>query len=114
MEADNKMNKIEKITFVDNEDTQVNFPGLKIFRGKINAIADGENRLVGIIFTLSKFSIWPEFQKKIRIYESIEWQYDNKIIMKITLDDIRMINVSYKAYTERQIIADIRFEYKIE
>lgn len=105
------MNKIEKRTFINNEDTYINLPGLMFFHGKINAINE-ENGQISLIFALRKFSRWPDFQKELKIGESIEWKHGDKIIIKITLDDIRLTNVSYRAYTERQIIADIKFEYR--
>jgi hypothetical protein len=106
------MSRNKKITFVNGEDTQINLPELMAFHGKIDAIKEnGKNGLISLIFTLRKFSRWPEFQKELKIDESIEWQYSDKIRIKITLDDIRIVNISYRAYTERQIIADIKFEY---
>ena len=111
-EGINKMGKIEKITFVNDEDTHINLQGSIFFHGKINAIKVHEERgPISLIFTLRKFSIWPEFQKELKIGDSIEWQYGDKNRIKITLDDIRIINISYRAYKERLIIADIKFEY---
>ena len=85
---------------------------MTFFHGKINSIKENEESgPIGLIFTLRRFYRWPEFQKELKMYESTEWQYSDKIRIKITLDDIRIIHVSYMAYTERQIIADIKFEY---
>lgn len=106
------MSKTEKITFVNDVDTQINLPGLMIFYGKINVTKENEkNEPISLMFTLRRFSRWPEFQKELKIDDSVEWQHGGKIRIKIILDDIRIINVSYRAYTERQIIADIKFEY---
>lgn len=64
----NKMSRIEKRTFINNEDTHVHLPGLMPFHGKINAIKEnGENKQISLIFTLRKFSIWPELRKELKV-----------------------------------------------
>lgn len=103
------MSKVEKRTFINGEYIQINLPGLVLFYGKINTIIETEPS--SLMLTLKRFYRWAEFQRELKINQPIEWQYSDKIRIRITLDDIRIVNISYRAYTEQQIIADIKFAY---